>query len=93
MTFAWKSLDLSIDEAGAILAEAVRAMGTLEAACIHEQEDAAPLPRGLLTCGEACRMAGALVALIPERYPQLLEPGVLEETLTVSGGGFLGEPN
>lgn len=69
---------LTADDVGLFLAEAVQIMGTLEAASIQEQPDGEPLPRGLLNCGEACRMVPAVILLALQLYPQLAEDGVLE---------------
>lgn len=73
--------EVSVEAVGLYLAEAVQLMGTLEAACVHEHAEAEPLPRGLLTCGEACRIVPALIAISLHLYPQLAEPGVLESIL------------
>lgn len=72
---------ITADEAGVLLAEAVQLMGTLEAACIQERPPGEPLPRGLLTCGEAARIVPAVVLLVLELFPVLLEAGVLEQAL------------
>lgn len=55
--------DLTVDEAGLLLAQAVQIMGTLEAVGAHVRPDSEPLPRGMLTCGEACRLVPAVIAL------------------------------
>lgn len=72
---------LTADDVGLLLAEAVQIMGTLEAASIQERPDGEPLPRGLLTCGEACRLVPAVVLLSLQIYPRLIEEGVLETIL------------
>jgi hypothetical protein len=73
--------EVSVEAVGLYLAEAVQLMGTLEAAGIHEQEDSAPLPRGLLSCGEACRLVPAVIAMALQLHPELADPGVLETIL------------
>ena len=73
--------ELTADDVGLFLAEAVRVMGTLEAAAIQERPAGEPLPRGFLTCGEACRLIPAVVLLALQIYPQLIEEGVLETVL------------
>lgn len=88
------SLSLSIDEAGLLLAEAVQVMGTLEAYGAQERLSSEPLPRGLLTCGEAVRLIPAVIAIVAELYPTLLDPGVLEQVLRVAAlADTHGEPN
>ena len=69
---------LGADEVGLFLAEAVQVMGGLEAAAVQERADGEPLPRGMLNCGEACRMVPAVILLALQLYPQLAEDGVLE---------------
>lgn len=73
--------DLTVDEAGLLLAQAVQIMGTLEAVGAHERPDSEPLPRGMLTCGEACLLVPAVIALTLQLFPQLAEDGVLEAIL------------
>lgn len=77
-------IPLSADEAGVLVATAVQVLGTIEAACIHERPPLEDLPRGLLTCGQACLLASAALALALERFPELLEPGTLEEALRIA---------
>lgn len=84
--------EVSIEAVGLYLAEAVQIMGTLETACVHERPDYEPLPRGLLTCGEVCRLVPAVVLLALRLYPRLSDEGVLETivrdalTTGVAGG-------
>lgn len=87
-------MSLTLHEAGVLLAEAVQVMGTLEAYSAQERESSEPLPRGLLTCGEAVRLIPAVVMLVAEMYPQLLEPNVLEESLRIAAlADARGDPN
>ena len=78
------------DDAGLFLAEAVQLMGTLEAADIHQRRESDPLPSGMFTCGEACRMIPAVIAMTLQMYPDLTEEGVLESIIrnaTLAGAG------
>ena len=68
----------ALDAVGLFLAEALQLMNVLESACIDQQPQYAPLPRGILTCGEACRLVPAVIALALQLYPQLADPEVLE---------------
>lgn len=72
---------MNADEVGLFLAEAVQVMGGLEAAAVQERPDGEPLPRGMLNCGEACRLVPAVILLALQLYPQLAEEGVLEAIL------------
>jgi hypothetical protein len=68
---------ITIDEAGLMLAEALQIAGTLEAAAVEYRRDGDPLPSGMLTCGEACRMASAVVGLALNLFPQLSNEEIL----------------
>lgn len=48
---------------------------------IHCKADAAPLPRGVLTCGEAWQLIPLLFVLLHQRYPELADPDQLSELL------------
>jgi hypothetical protein len=81
---------MDIDDVGLFLAEAVQLMGTLEAANVHERGNLDALPSGLITCGEACRMIPAVIALSMQLYPSLTEEGVLEAIIRkaeIAGAG------
>jgi len=71
----------ALDSAGLLLAEALQLMSVLEAACINEAPQYAPLPRGILTCGEACRLVPAVIALALRLHPQLADAEVLQQIL------------
>lgn len=71
----------ALDAVGLFFAEAAQLMNVLEAACVHEAPEYAPLPRGILTCGEACRMVPAVMAMALQLYPQLADPAVLERII------------
>lgn len=72
---------LTLDDAGVLLADVMAALERIEDAEIPDRRDGEPLPRGILTCGQACRFAPALLAFIVHLYPQLSEDGVLEATI------------
>ncbi len=48
---------------------------------IHCKPDAAPLPRGVLTCGEAWQFISMLFAMLHQRYPEFADPDQLSELL------------
>lgn len=70
------------DEAAALLHGALQVMGTLEAACIDAKPWSAPLPAGLLSCGEAITLIPAVVVLVSEMYPRLTNPEYFSEAVT-----------
>lgn len=43
--------------------------------------DNAPLPRGVLTCGEAMMLLPLLFVLLAQKYPELQDPDQLSELL------------
>jgi hypothetical protein len=72
---------LTLDDAGVLLADVMAALERLEDAEIPDRRDGDPLPRGVITCGQACRFVPSLLALLVHLYPQLSEDGVLESTI------------
>jgi len=48
---------------------------------INSKPDAAPLPRGVLTCGEAWQFMSLLFVLLHQRYPEFADPDQLSELL------------
>lgn len=85
---------VSIDDAGLMLMDAVRVMGTLEAAGVHLAPPYQPLARGLLTAGEAARLVPAVVMLALALYPRLSDADVLAEILrTADLTAATGAPN
>lgn len=72
---------ITIDEAGVLLVDVLAALERLEDADLSDKRDGAPLPRGVLTCGQACRFVPALLLMILERYPDLKDDGVLDNCL------------
>lgn len=75
------SIDLTVEDAAYLLVRANQVMGALEAAVITERQYAEPLPRGMLSCGEACDLVPALVVLLTKLYPQLANPEALDQAL------------
>lgn len=66
-------LPLTIGDAALLLADALLVMGALESMAIGERDNCEPLPRGVLTCGEAWRLIPVAAALLFERFPQLVD--------------------
>jgi hypothetical protein len=71
--------DLAIprDLAAVLLAELARTMVRIEDADIKSKPDHAPLPRGIMSCGEAVRYVPVLMALLRQSHKDLWEPGAL----------------
>lgn len=70
--------DLSIEDAAVLYVESLRCASALEAACIDQAPDGQPLPRGMLTCGEATTLIPALARIVLLVFPKLGDPDVLE---------------
>lgn len=79
---------LSIEDTAAYLADAIRLHATLEAISAEGENENEPLPRGILTCSEACRMVSAVVALALQAYPSLNDRDVLAASIQafIAGG-------
>lgn len=56
----------------------------LEDRGITDKPDNAPLPRGVLSCGEACQLLPLLFVLLAEKYPPLSDPDQLLELLAIA---------
>jgi hypothetical protein len=83
-----------MEDAAAIYDCALDVMGGFEAACIVDKPDRAALPSGLLTCGEAMLLIPALLPLILNRYPGLIDDESRAEALqTASLVAVSGELN
>lgn len=48
---------------------------------IGDKSESAPLPRGVLTCGEAVMLLPLLFVLLAQKYPELQDPDQLSELL------------
>lgn len=80
--------------AALLLADVARISGTLEAANLLDGPDSAPLPRGMVTCGEIARLTGALTILLIERWPTLAEESEFAGALDLVRMEFVdGEPS
>jgi hypothetical protein len=74
---AFEDLAIPRDLAAVLLAELARTMVRIEDADIKNKPDHAPLPRGLISCGEAARYVPVLMALLRQNHKDLWEPGAL----------------
>ena len=71
------SFQLTRGQAAILCTEANYVIGTLEAACIDQKYDSAPLPRGMLSCGQAMRLIPVVLILLLEKFPDLREEDIL----------------
>lgn len=86
--------DFPLEMAALLFERSMYVAGTLEAACIQDRGDGEPLPRGMLTCGEAMLLIPAIAVLIVQRYPQLLNDDTLDDALRMAAMlSVTGEPN
>jgi hypothetical protein len=69
------------DDAAVMLAEAVRIMQKLDEGSISERPLSAPLPRGVISCGDACLLSSAVVLLSLRSYPDLADPEILADAI------------
>lgn len=76
--------DIAQHDAAALLYSALQIIGTLDAACIIEREYNAPLPRGMLSCGEALTLVPALVVLLLRAFPQLNDAEEFRESVNLA---------
>lgn len=85
---------LTEGEAALLLDETLRCIGTFEAACIPDRSDCAPLPSGMLSCGEAMRLLPALAIMLVQAYPRLVEPEMFAQALQLVALEYVtGEPS
>jgi hypothetical protein len=77
------TLDLPFDHAAILYATAVAVCGRMQEAepAVGERSFGAPLPRGVLMCGEAQALLPLVLILLVERHPQLLDQAALETAL------------
>jgi hypothetical protein len=86
--------EVALEDVAVMVAEAVQLFGTLEAMNAHQEADHEPLPRGMLTCGQACRMVAAVIRLGLMQEPRLLEDDVLEQAIRAAAAcSATGAPN
>lgn len=51
---------------------------------INSRRDSDPLPRGVLTCGEAWQFMSLLFVLLAQKFPDFQDPDQLSELLAVA---------
>ena len=51
---------------------------------INSKRDCEPLPRGIITCGEAWQFFSLLFVLLAQKHPALQDPDQLSELLAVA---------
>lgn len=73
--------DLDIDDAAVIYLIASVVAGRLGDEGYTDKPYSAPLPRGFIKAGEAVLLVPALMALVLERHPTLLDTEVLQASL------------
>jgi hypothetical protein len=71
----------SLEQAAVLYVESLRIKAGFEAACIDQEPDGKPLPRGMLTCGEAVTLIPAVTYLVLLLHPTLADPDVLESAV------------
>lgn len=80
--------------AALLLTDVARIAGTMDARCLLDGPDSAPLPRGMMSCGEAARLTGALTILLLEKFPALAEESEFAGALNLVRMEFTeGDPN
>lgn len=72
---------MSEEEAAASLHEALRVGMTLAARGVEMMDNCEPLPRGLITAGESCRLVAAVITLALHAHPRLLDEDVFAHAL------------
>lgn len=74
-------LALTVGDAALLIRECLLVSGALESMLIGDRPENEPLPRGVLTCGEAWRLIPACACLLFDRFPQLVDPDTFNEAL------------
>jgi hypothetical protein len=67
--------------AAILLIECQDIMGAIDAQSLDSKAEGHPLPSGLITCGELCRLVPALVSLLHHSYPELWDEEILSALL------------
>jgi hypothetical protein len=77
------AIDLPFDYAAVLYVVAVSVCGRMQAAepPVDERSYGAPLPRGVLTCGEAYALLPLVMIMLAERYPALHDQAELDTAL------------
>ena len=73
--------ELSESEAAVLFAQVGIIISRIEDREITHKPMNAPLPRGVLTCGEAWTLIPALFMLLAQKFPSLADPEHLSELL------------
>jgi hypothetical protein len=74
-------LDLPYDHAAILFVQTVAILGRMQDSDIDERGHGSPLPRGVMTCGDAMALVPLLMILLVGVYPQLLDQDALESAL------------
>jgi hypothetical protein len=84
-------MELSESDGALLFAQVGLVISRLEDLEINCKPLSSPLPRGALSCGEACTLIPALFMLLADRFPSLADPEHLSELLqriyTAGAGG------
>jgi hypothetical protein len=72
---------LSIDDAAVVMSALGVVIARMEEREIDQKAPYTALPRGTLTCGEACMIVGAASLLLMHAYPRLHDPAVAAAAL------------
>lgn len=87
MTWYWRASMLPLldaPELAAMFTHLGIVLSRMEDRGINEKPDTSPLPRGVLTCGEAWHFVSVLFALLAQMHPALQDPDQLSELLAVA---------
>lgn len=76
--------ELTLEECAVLFAQVGVIIERVEDREITSKPSNSPLPRGVLTCGEAWTLLPVLFVLLAQRFPQLADPETLSEILTRS---------
>jgi len=74
-------MDISETEGAVLFAQVGLIISRLEDMEITSKPMSSPLPRGILTCGEAWTLIPALFMLLADKFPSLSDPEHLSELL------------
>jgi hypothetical protein len=74
-------LDLPFDHAAVLYVTAVSILGRMQDSDIDDRGYSSPLPRGVVTCGEAMALMPLVMILLVGVYPALLDQDALESAL------------
>lgn len=80
-------VDLPTDFAGVLLCEVDDMLLRMDDLELNERPANDPLPRGVLTCGQAVRFISVLSILLRQKFPQFDDPLVLEQVVGAFAAG------